>query len=196
MNPIVHSDFIVRGDVLDAHKEAYAILADARAKAEQVRAEMDAERDRIFEEARRQGLRQGITEAAAIIINTRQTMDAFWVEREGELTELVFAVAHRIIGSLPADEVLVRLASEAIAEHAANVQLTLRAAPETAVLLRDALTSSPQGCRVTVQVDANAAPGECSLVHKNGRTELGLLGQFRAMMNGLPNDRSNVEPQG
>jgi flagellar biosynthesis/type III secretory pathway protein FliH len=116
MDPLPHSGFIVRGNTLDAYKEAHTILAEARAVADRERAELDAERRRVLVEARREGLRQGMSKATEIVTNLDIAINDFWREREGELADLAFAIAQRIIGSLPADETLVRLASEAIAE--------------------------------------------------------------------------------
>jgi type III secretion protein L len=195
MDPVSHSRFIVRGNTLDAHREAQAILTDANAAADRMRAELDAERRRVVAEARREGLRQGISEAAEIVAHAGNAIDAFWREREGELADIAFAIAHRIIASLPADEALVRMASEAIAEHAASVQLTLRVAPEAAVYLRHSLMTMEQGHRVTVVPDPAAAPGECTLVHKSGRMELGLVAQFRAMMNELSGEEPDMGPR-
>src|SRR5262245_29587538 len=123
MDPLPHSRFVIRGNKLDAHRDAHAILADAKAAADRMRAGLGVERRRVLAEARREGMRQGISEAAGIVANTSKAIDVFWREQERDLTELAFAIAHRIIASLPADEAMVRLASEAIAEHAASVKL-------------------------------------------------------------------------
>ncbi len=196
MEPAPRSRFIVRGGIYGVHREAHMILADARAAAVRMRAELDAERRGVLEAAREEGLRQGISEAAPIVADVAIAIDAFWRERESELAEVGFAIAHRILGSVPADEVLARLASEAIAEHAASVKLTLRAGPEAAAYLRAALKDLGHDHRVTVLADPAVAPGECNLSHKHGRANLGLLAQFRAMMNGLPGHQPEAEPQG
>ncbi len=185
MQTTSHSAFIIRGNILRAHQDANMILVDARTEASRVRAGLDAERLRIFEQARVQGLRQGLSEAAAVAANAAKAIDDFWLEREAELADVAFAIAHRIVASLPADQMLAQLASEAIAEHGASVQLTLRTAPDAAAGLRDFLKQSAHGDRVTVLADPAAAPGECALSHRHGRTNLGLLAQFRAMMDGL-----------
>jgi type III secretion protein L len=194
MNRVPHSRFIVRGGTLDAHGNAHEILANARAEADRVKAELEVQRRRVIAEARREGLGQGACEAAQIAASATRAIDAFWRESEGELVGLAFAIAYRILASLPAEETLVRLACEAIAEHAANVQLTLRVAPETAVYLRHSLMKSEHGHRVTVLADPAAAPGDCMLVHRNGRIELGLMAQFRAMLSGLSVAHSDAEP--
>ena len=102
--------------------------------------------------------------------------------REGELRELGFAIAHRILASLPPGETLLRLASEAIAEHRHDVRLALRAAPADAAALRMALAASDPEGRVAVEPDSTATPGSCVLVYPRGRIRIGLLDQFRALM--------------
>ena len=188
-----NSLFIIRGNILRAHNDAHTILADAKTEANRVTAELDAKRLHIFEEARLQGLSQGLSEAAAVAANAAEAIDAFWLEREGELAEVAFAIAYRIVASLPPDKILAQLVSEAIAEHSASIQLTLRTAPEAAACLRDCLKNSVHGDRVTVLADPAAAPGECTLSHRHGRSNLGVLAQFRAMMNGLPTHHTEAE---
>jgi flagellar biosynthesis/type III secretory pathway protein FliH len=194
MQTTPRSALIVRGHIVRAHEDANAILADARTEASRLRAGLDAERRHILEEARRQGLSQGLSEAAAVAANAAKAIDAFWLEREAELAEVAFAIAHRIVASLPADQLLAQLVSEAIAEHGASVQLTLRAAPEAAAALQDFLNNTGQGNRVTVLADPAAASGECTLSHRHGRANLGLLAQFRAMMDGLPAPHAGAGP--
>ena len=184
------SPLIVRGDILRAHKDARTVLAEAEAEANRLRARLEAERHNILQEARREGLLQGLSEAAAVVAKAAEAVEAFWREREGELAEVALAIAHRVVASLPPNDILARLALDAIAEHGATVQLTFRTAPEAAVCLRTALSDLEHGDRVTILADPNAAPGECTLVHPHGRTELGLLAQFRAMMNGLSGQQS------
>jgi flagellar biosynthesis/type III secretory pathway protein FliH len=187
----LHSRLIVRGDILRAHRDAQAIVTEARMEAVRLRAELLSERIETLEKARQQGLKQGIAEAAAVASSAIKVVDAFWKEREGELAEVALAVAHRIVDNLPADEILAQLASKAIAEHSADVHLTLRTAPDVAIHLREFLKNSEHADRVTVLADPAVVQGECTLTHRRGRTNLGLLAQFRAMMRGLTAEDSD-----
>lgn len=192
----LQSRLIVRGDILRAHRDAQAIVADARAEAVRLRRELLAEQIDTLEKARQQGLKQGLAEAAALTSNAIRAVDAFWKDRESELAEVAFAIAYRIVESLPADTILTQVVSKAIAEHGADVHLTLRTAPDAAVHLREFLKNSGHADRVTVLADPTAAPGECTLSHKRGQANLGLLAQFRAMMRSLPADVSaDQEPK-
>ncbi len=195
MSNLPSSPFIIRADKVRAHEDARAILADAEAEAARISAGMDAERHEALREARQEGLRQGLAEAAALAASAAAAVDVFWREREAELGEVALAVAHRVLASLPANETVARLASAAIAEHGSDIRLTVRTAPEAAAVLRGVLQDSEGGARVTVIADPTAAPGECTLVHPRGRTDVGLLAQFRAMLRSLPGGRpSDLEP--
>lgn len=179
------SPFIVRADRVRAGFDAKAILAVAEAQAGRLRTELAAERRAALEAARQEGLRQGLAEAAAMAAAATEAVAQFWRERDQELADVALAVAHRVLSSLPVDETVSRLALDAIAEHAGDAALGLRVRPETAASLRAALEEQGAG-RVSVVADPAAEIGECTLVHARGRTEIGLLAQFRSMLHALP----------
>ena len=183
-----YSPFVVRAEVTRAQTNARTILATAETEVARIRAALDIERHDILRKARQEGLRQGLREAAALFANAAGAVEIFWREREAELAEVALAVAHRVLASLPDDDIISRLAREAIAEHGANIELTIRTGPDAAAILRQTLHDHAHGGRITVLADDAAAPGECTLVHPRGRTELGLLAQFRAMMAELAAD--------
>lgn len=176
------SPFVVRATRLRAHMDAAAIRAGATAQATMIIEQAVAQRRDAVEAGHAEGLRSGATQAAQLATGTAAAAEAFWSAREAELRELAFAIAHRLLASLPPGEVLARLAAEAVGEHRHDTRLTLRVADADADPLRAALAAAdPQG-RVTVEADPGAAHGSCTLVHARGRTRLGMLEQFRALM--------------
>ncbi len=180
------SPFVVRAATVAAHADAAAIRADAAAQGAALRARAEAERRQAVAaghaEGHAEGLRSGLQRAASLASDAAATVEAFLQAREAELHELAFAIAHRVLASLPPDQVLARLVAEALAEHRREVRLTLRVCPADAGPLREALASAEPEARVVVAGDPAAAPGTCTLVHPGGRTRLGLVEQFRAMM--------------
>lgn len=176
------SPFIIRSAKIEARADARAIVEAAEDEARRVRAAAQDERIATLEAARRDGMRQGLAEAASVAARTADAVETFWRERERELRDVALAVAHRILSSLPADDVTSRLASEAIAEHARDSHLELRAAPETADLLRKTFEDRPSGAQVTVVTDPTLPRDACALLHPRGRSEIGLLAQFRSLM--------------
>jgi flagellar biosynthesis/type III secretory pathway protein FliH len=183
------SPFIIRADKQRAYADARTIVAEAVSEAAAIRAQLSAERRAALEAARVEGLRQGLAAAAALTSNAAAAVERFWAEQEAELREVVIAVAYRVLSSLPAEETLIKLASEAINEYGHDVSLTLRTAPDAAACLHMALQECSGGNRVIVIADTALAEGECTLVHPRGRTEIGLLAQFRALVASLPEPR-------
>ena len=170
-----HSPLVVRAAERRAYADAGMIRAAAEADAAALR---DAERRRGYE----QGFRTGLEQGALLAADAAQAVEAFWAERETELHDLSLAIAHRVLASFSADEVTVRLVREAIAEHRRDVQLTLRVPAGDAPALREALHAVDPDGRVLVVPDPSARPGTCTLIHPRGRTRIGLLDQFRALM--------------
>jgi flagellar biosynthesis/type III secretory pathway protein FliH len=183
------SPYVVKAARLDALRDGDAIREAAHLEAARVRAEAadllaaaEAEVAAIREDAYASGLAEGAAEAATLIAGAAEAASKFLREREGELREVAFAVAHRILDSLPRNETTLRLAQDALAEYGRDQHLVVRVSPAVADVLRAALDAAPGGAQVTVAVDPALEPGACTLVHPRGRTDIGLIAQFRALM--------------
>lgn len=181
MSALPESRYVVRGATLQARADAAAILAAARAEAQALRE--IAVRERHAERARgyADGRQAGAADAGQLLAAAAAAADAFLAAREGELSDLAFAIAARVLGTLPADAVLLGAARTAIAEHRADSRLVVRVAPDAAAAMQ-----ALAGPNLTIQADAALPPGACTLLHPRGSTELGVLDQFRAMMQGRP----------
>jgi flagellar biosynthesis/type III secretory pathway protein FliH len=173
-----------RAIVTAAEERAEGIVAAANAGAARIRADVEAQAEAALVEARARGRAEAAAEAAVMIARTAEALDRFWREREDELRDVALAVAHRVLSALPRDEIQLRLATEAIAEHGRDARLALKTLPDMAVALRSALSGLEFGDRVTVSPDPSLEPGGCTLLHPQGRTEIGLLAQFRSMLAG------------
>ena len=193
----VESPFIVRAPRMKAGEDAHALVAEARERAASMLAEAEAEvaclragaeveigakAEAAYAEALARGRGEAAAEAAVLVAQTAESLDRFWRERENELRDLALAVSHRVLAALPGDEMLVRLAAEAITEHRSDTQLALKVTPDMVDHLREALSTSAYGDRVAVLSDPSLPAGGCTLLHPQGRTEVGLLAQFRAML--------------
>ena len=181
MSALPPSRYVIRGDALQAREDAATILAAARAEAKTIREA--AAQERTAERARgyADGLEAGAAESARLLKSTAAAAEAFLAAREGELTDLAFAIAARVLGALPADAALVSAARTAIAEHRADTALAVRVAPDAAAAMQ--AVAQPN---LRIQVDPALPAGACTLVHPRGNTELGMLDQFRAMMASRP----------
>ncbi len=179
------SPFVVRAAEVAAHADAAAIRASAAEQADALLARAELERRQAVADGHAEGLRSGLQQAAQLAAETAASVEAFLDERAAELHELAFAIAHRVLASQPPDQVLAQLAAEAIAEHRRDVQLTLRVCPADADALRQAVSAADPHGRVAVIGDPAATLGTCTLVHASGRTRLGIVEQFRALMAGV-----------
>ena len=175
------SPFIIRAECGRAYDKAEIILAAAKAEAARICNEAAEQCAAALAAARVEGLNQAAVEAAAFAAATARSFDAFWAARAIELRELAFAIAHRVVSQIPSDELVLRLASDAIADYGRNVELCLRASPTMAESLRQALANVDSVERVSVIADSTLTDGECTLVHPQGQARIGLLDQFRAM---------------
>ena len=180
--PRLRADDDARAIVAEAERHALRLRADAEAELASFRLQAEAEAQTALEEARSRGRDLAAAEAATLIAQVVGSIDRFWRERESELRDVALAVAHRVLSALPRDELTIRLATEAIAEHGRDTRLSLKACPDTADRLRAALAKLEFGDRVTVSPDPSLEPGECTLLHPEGRTEIGLVAQFRSML--------------
>ena len=175
------SRYVVRWDTLQARGDAAAILAAARAAAEAIG--QAAAQERIAERARgyADGLQAGAAEGERLLKSAAAAAETFLAAREGELSDLAFAIAARVLGAMPPDAVLVSAARTAIAEHRADSVLVVRVTPDAAAAMQ--AVAQPN---LRIQADPALPAGACTLVHPRGSTELGILDQFRAMMVARP----------
>ena len=175
------SPWIVRGEVRIALLRADEIEAGAAGKATEMVSQARAEADAIREAARQEGMREGAAAAARLIAETDAAVETYRRTSEGELVPLAFAIAHRILGTFPEDDRLLRAVTTALDEHQGTSGLRLRADPRTASRLRDALRRTDRTDPVLVDVDDAASPGSCVLMHPRGRASVGPIDQLRAL---------------
>jgi type III secretion system HrpE/YscL family protein len=176
------SPLIIRREIMGVKNEAREIISRAEREADGIRLEARRQAEQERHRGHADGVKDGRAEAARLLAEASATVDAFYEAREKELMDLAFAIAERLIGALPEHERLARVAQAALAEHRGDQKITLRVGPGTAAPLRDALRQYDQHGRVTIETDEHAAPGSCTLLHDRGRSSIGLLDQFRALM--------------
>lgn len=169
------SAFIVRAPVMRALDDEQAVRAATARDAAAIKARAEAEAD-YYRQATGQA---AAAEAARFLAAAQVAAEASLSAHEAELTELAFAIAHRLVADLPRNDRTISLVRTALAEHRDWLRLTVRASPPVAAALRLALGG---GGKVDVQDDTSLGPDECVLIRPQGRTELGPLQQFRALM--------------
>lgn len=182
-SPLPHSPFVIRREDMHARDTAAQIVERAQNRAEEIERDARHALQAEWSQAHETGLRDGRTEAARLLAEAASAVGQFFDDREAELTELAFAVAYRVIGTMTPNQQMIHAARTAIAEHRGAAHLCVRVAPSMADELRKALAESDMQGRVEVEADEHAPPGSCTLVHPRGRSSLGILDQFRALLN-------------
>lgn len=175
------SPWVVRGEAVSALRDADGIRAEARQEAERLLTEAVRAAHILRDEARREGVAQSVAEAGRLLGDAADAVRTFRRDVEEELVPLAFAIAHRILGAFPEEERLSRAVRTALDEHRHTSGLRLRADPAAAAALRKALDATAQGNAVTVEIDENARPGGCTLIHPRGRTAVGPIDQLRSL---------------
>ena len=169
---------VIRNAEVSALRDAATILADAHRQAD---AERRLERQRGYEE----GLQQSAEAGAAFLQKLQMETDAYWAKREEELVPLILAVAHKVLSDLPANDVMTGLVKTALAEHTHDSAIVVSVAPSASSVLTKALAGFDGASKLKVIADPLLSDGECVLVHPKGRTRIGLLDQFRALLAAL-----------
>lgn len=175
------SPWIVRDEIRIALLRADEIEAGAARRAAEMVSRARADADAIREAARQEGMREGAAAAARLIAETDAAVATYRRTSESELVPLAFAIAHRILGTFPEDDRLLRAVTTALDEHQGTSGLRLRADPHTASRLRDALRRADRTDQVLVDVDDAASPGSCVLMHPRGRASVGPIDQLHAL---------------
>jgi flagellar biosynthesis/type III secretory pathway protein FliH len=181
----LESPFVIRAAEVHASADAAAIRASADAAAAAMRRQSVLEYQAERARGRTEGLREGAEAAARLLAEAARRGDEYLEQREAELVELAFAIAQRIIADLAPDEALTRTARAALAEHRADARLTLRVAPDVDAALRVGLADDLVGSRIELETDPDLASGGCVLIHERGRTAIGIVDQFRALLRGV-----------
>lgn len=156
---------IVRQPVLQAADEARSILASAR-----------AERDRIQQEAREHGFREGFTQWDRAIREAQQAAVRYARQHQEDFLKLSVRIAEKILGDVLREdpERIVSVVQEALRNLSRERRLTIEAAPgEAAILERHRAALEVRiGPECTLRiVESPAVPsGGCLL-----RSELGTI---------------------
>ena len=175
------SPFLIRSASLEAIRDATTIRAAAHAEAAEIKTVALREAAALHIAEVERGRSESAMAVATLIAAAEVAIATFWTTREAELMDLVLAVAHRVIGTMTAEAQLAALVHTALAEHQDEVGLVLRTSASNAVMLRSALASLGRS-ELAVEADALLADAQCILVHRRGRTSLGLIEQFRELI--------------
>lgn len=138
---------ILNKKALEAQRQGETIVAEARAEAEQIRAEAEmilGEVGQAREAARQAGFREGhdagMAAATELAVKLQEWKMSFFRQAEPEIVRLVLTIAEKVIGKI-------------VHEHKAAIQSIVRQAIESALGDRIVVRLNPEDYRVITAED-------------------------------------------
>jgi len=176
---------VLRGAELAAWADAEQLLAQARARADEIiggaQAAFEAERQRGYEEGREAAL---LDQAEKMIETVGRTVEYF-AGVENEMVELVMSAVRKVVDGFDDREKVMVVVRNALAVVRNQKQMTLRLNPAEVDTVReqinDLLAAYPGVGYLDILADGRLARGACILESEIGMVEASLEGQIQAL---------------
>jgi flagellar biosynthesis/type III secretory pathway protein FliH len=183
---------VVPKATLDARAEAAALLATARAEAEQIRADADAVRAEAMDQGLEAGRAAGLAEMAAWIAAARADEERRLETARPLALPLAIKMAERIIGRAVAvaPELMVDIVGEALAacrSRAGAVTVRVHSDDLPAVEARqgELAAKAPGASAIALVADDNVGRHGCVIETAQGRVDARLESQLAALERAL-----------
>ncbi len=176
---------VVRRAAFETGAAAEDVLERARQKAREIVGDAEARRQEILEQAREEGLRQGLAAWNDAQIQAAHERDSYLAGCEQDVLRLAVRVAEKIIGeSLKLDPALqVSIVREALRSVRQARQATIRVHPDAATEVEAKLEQlrreMPEGCVFVVKGDETVDPGGCVIQTDTSTVNASLRDQLR-----------------
>ncbi|MFL5274391.1 MAG: FliH/SctL family protein, partial [Anaeromyxobacteraceae bacterium] len=176
---------VVPAALFDHAAAARGRIAAAEQEADEIRAVARAEAEVLRREARAAGREEGVAEASAALVRAAAERDRLLSSAEGDLVELAFAVAERVVGAAAERGIVVAIARRALEAARDRSHVTLRAHPaDLAVLGAAEAELSAQLARapgVALRGDPAVARGGVIVETEAGSVDATLAAQLGAL---------------
>ena len=178
--------------------EANAVLAAARARAEEMNRQAEAAYEARREEGYRDGQEEGRLEHAEKVLETVLSSVDYLSSLENTLVDVVTSSIRKVIGELDASELIVRVVRNALTTVRNQQRVTIRVAPADEKAVSEALAAmiqtAPGGVGfLDVRADARLERGSCLLESELGVVDASLETQLKALENAF---RAKIQAQG
>jgi type III secretion protein L len=164
LSQVAPSGRIVRADEAAIWQESTRYLENARRSAEAIVLEAQRTAERIVAEAREtaeaeyarafaKGDEDGRREAARLVVSTQAEVDAYLASIEGEVGKLVHNILQQVIGDYPPEDLVARVAAQALKTFRNQRTLNVIVHPDVADAVREkllAMTAEHGELRLTV----------------------------------------------
>lgn len=172
-------------------QEGQEVLGRARAEAEALVESARAERDRVRDEARREGIEAGRAEAVALLAAARAEHGRALSGLELQIVTLAIEVARKVIGRelQTRPELVLDICAGAIRQAVAARSLTLRVHPEDLPVVRrfeERLAAAiGAGSNLEIEADGEVSRGGCLVDSELGRVDARIETQLAAIERAL-----------
>ncbi|MGM9482129.1 FliH/SctL family protein [Roseateles sp. NT4] len=181
---------VLRAAEVPALQDAHQVLGELRALFEQEQVRVEAACSRASEEGLREGLAQAESQARAQVADTlarlTHAFEAQCQRQQRDVARLALEVFQKLLGPLPADEGLARLATQAARELLPARTWRLHVHPHQIDDLRAALgVIDPDDkaglASAEIVADAELAEGDCRLTTEFGTADASLATQVQRL---------------
>ncbi len=188
---LVPSPKVLKREVYEASRDARDVVALAQEKAKQIIEEAEQGRDAIREQARQEGIAQGLAEWNRILARASQKADELSKAWEETMLRLSIRVAEKIVGEQ------LRLHPESIVEIVREVLKSIRPGKHLTIQvnqaeaqyararidrLKEALGTSSE---IEIVAASNVAPGGCVIESELGIIDARLETQLKCLEDAL-----------
>jgi type III secretion protein L len=188
---LVPSPKVLKREVYEASRDARDVVALAQDKAKQIIEEAEQGRDAIREQARQEGIAQGLAEWNRIVARASQKADELSKSWEETMLRLSIRVAEKIVGEQLRlhPESIVEIVREVLKSIRPGKHLTIQVNPADAQYararidrLKEALGTSSE---IEIVAAANVAPGGCVIESELGIIDARLETQLKCLEDAL-----------
>jgi type III secretion protein L len=184
----------IPGALLDANAEAQRRLADVEDAARQAVERARTEAQSIREEAAARGREEGLASATEVLVRAVAERESLLASVEGDLVELAFEIARRVLASAADRAAVTEVAARALEAARLREHVTVRVHPEDLQALRAAeqdlaalLLRAPG---LALREDAAVGRGGIIVETEAGRIDTGIDAQLAALRRALVAERS------
>ena len=188
---LIPSPKVLKREVYEATRDARDVVTVAQERARQIIEEAERQRDAMREQARQEGIEQGLTEWIRILAQTRQRSEDLVKGWEDTMLRLSIRVAEKIVGEqlrLHPDTIvgIVREVLKSIrpGKHL-SIQVNQAEAPQVRARidrLKEALGSSTE---IEIVTSASVPPGGCVIESELGIIDARLETQLKCLEDAL-----------
>lgn len=181
---------IVKRRVIEGLRQMQSRLEDAEAEAEQLVADATARAAQIRQDAYEEGLARGVSELVDELARARAAYDEMLDDARDDMLELAVGIARRIIGRELdlSPETRVQMIAQSLDLVADRRQITVFVSPDelpTIEAHRELLEARVEAQRIKFEPDPDVTAGGCVIQTEAGRVDARLDVQLQTLLRGL-----------